>query len=433
MTSTTTADDSLVAGETGSESSSGNHSGGSRARLLIGWAARLVLVAVVSAAVSAAICLLIAVVIWFTTIKGDSAILDALRAGGLAWVAGQGVPVLLNAVTIGVLPWGLGLISFGILLVGTRRVARRFDVRRSMDLALVAVAVVVGAFAFGVAVSWIADMAWQPDARVIAVEAVLRGTGLALAGMGIGAYLGVSDAAEEREDDVHVPLLPAMVLAVLRAGTIAALALLGIGAFAAAISLLTHFDDAVTIQQSLAVGAAGGLGLVLLCLAYVPVLAVWGAAYVIGAGVIIGPGATATPFVAVTAPTTLPAMPLLAAVPQQATPLAWLLPVLAIVVGLFTGLALARGQRGTPRLLRAGLAICAAAVAGLLMALAAFVTAGPLGDQRLVYLGAVPVTVGVLAFGLVLLGAVPAALLGSERRRSNHLAVAPVVIASEDE
>ena len=120
----------------------------------------------------------------------------------------------------------------------------------------------------------------------------------------------------------------------------------------------------------------------------------WGTAYVMGAGVVIGPAVTISPFVAVTAPTQLPPFPLLAALPQGATPLAWALPLTGVAAGVLAGLVIARRARRESRLVRLALATGAAAVAGVLLALGAFLASGSLGDLRLAFLGPLPTTVG---------------------------------------
>jgi len=65
----------------------------------------------------------------------------------------------------------------------------------------------------------------------------------------------------------------------------------------------------------------------------------------------------------------------------------------------------------------------AAAVAGFVLAAGAFLASGSLGDVRLAQLGPVPLTVGVLAAVLVVLGAAPSAVLPSPPDRP-QLAVA---------
>ena len=145
--------------------------------------------------------------------------------------------------------------------------------------------------------------------------------------------------------------------------------------------------------------------------------AVWGAAYVMGAGVVIGPSITVSPFVAVTAPTQLPPFPLLAALPQEASPLAWALPLAGVVAGVLAGIVIARRARRESRLVRLALATGAAVVAGALLALASYLAAGSLGELRLAYLGPLPTTVGILGAVLVVLGAAPSAAAAASTDR----------------
>jgi hypothetical protein len=179
------------------------------------------------------------------------------------------------------------------------------------------------------------------------------------------------------------------------------------------------------MTQSLGAGLWGGLGLFLVGLAFVPTLIVWAATYLLGAGFAIGPSVVVSPFVAVTAPTVLPPFPMLAAIPQTASPVAWALPVVGVVAGVLAGLLVSRTARLEARLTRLALALGAAAVTGLLMFVVAYLADGALGDVRLVHLGPSPATVGVLAFVLVVIGAVPSALVGRSPAKP-QLAVAVV-------
>jgi hypothetical protein len=246
---------------------------------------------------------------------------------------------------------------------------------------------------------------------VSVVHAVGYALVLAVLGLGWGAVRAA------RLDAAATPVATWLAV-VLRSGVAAALALIGIGAAAASVSLLVHVDDAITMTQSLHAGLWGGLGLLGLGLAYAPVLAVWGAAYVMGAGVIIGPAVTVSPFIAVTAPTQLPPFPLLAALPQTASPMAWALPLAGILAGVIAGLMIGRRARQEPRLVRLAMAAGSAAVAGVLLAIAAQLASGSLGDLRLAHVGPSALTVGVLAAVLVALGAAPSAVVPAPPERA---------------
>ena len=306
----------------------------------------------------------------------------------------------LAATPISLMPWGLGLVCGLLLLFGARGAVRRMDIGSYRDLGWVGGGVAAAAVVYAALGAWAADFTWLPGARVSPGEAAIHAGVLALLAMTTGALIAMHQE-NERTGRQLFPVIPQLLAVVLRAGALGALALLGVGALAAALSLMAHFDDSVSLMQSLAVGPGGALGLVLLCLAYVPVLVVWGTAYVVGSGVVIGTGAVVSPFVAVTPPTSLPPVPLLAAIPQQATPFAWLAPVIAICCGLAVGLAVGRGMRGAPRLLRAVIAVTACAFSGVLILIAGFLASGSLGEQRLAQVGPVPTALGMVAFVLL--------------------------------
>lgn len=353
-------------------------------------------------------------VMWMSSPQSGLTWIESLRMAGLLWVIAHGVPATIAGVTVSLVPWGLAVIPVLLLGYAGGWAARRSDVDSPRGVAQL---VLSGAGAYALIAGVLAAVTSRGSASVTVVSAVAYAFVISLLALGFGAW---------RASDVRRPdSVPAMLLVVLRAGAVGAAALVGFGAVAATVSLMSHIDDAVTMAQSLAGGIGGGLGLLALGVAYVPVVAMWGTAYVMGAGVLVGPAVTISPFVAVTAPTQLPPFPLLAALPQGATPLAWALPLTGVAAGVLAGLVVARRARRESRLVRLALATGTATFAGVLLALAAFLASGSLGDLRLAYLGPLPVTVGVLGAVLIVLGAAPSAVAAapSDRRR---LAVANV-------
>jgi hypothetical protein len=345
---------------------------------------------------------------WMSSPQSGLTWIESLRMAGLLWVIAHGVPATIAGVTVSLVPWGLVLIPALLLGYAGGWAARRSGVDTPRAAAHL---VLAGAFAYAVVAGVLAVVTSTGSASVSVVAAVAYAFVVALLALGFGALRASSAVAPA--------WVPPLLLVIIRAGAIGAVALVGLGAFAATASLMAHFDDAVTMAQSLAGGIGGGLGLLALGAAYVPVVAMWGAAYVMGAGVVIGPAVTVSPFVAVTAPTALPPFPLLAALPQGATPLAWALPLSGVVAGVLAGLVIARWARRESRLVRLALATGAAAVAGVLLAIGALLASGSLGDLRLAFLGPVPATVGILGAVLIVLGAAPsaAAPAAGDRRR----------------
>ena len=347
-------------------------------------------------------------VMWMASPESGLTWVESLRLGGLLWVVAHGVPATIAGVTVTLVPWGLVVIPALLLGYAGGWAARRSGVgtwRAAAHLVL------SGAGTYAVLAGALAALTSRPTASVSVPVAAACAFVVALLALGFGTV---------RSSAIRLPeSVPASVLVVARAGAVGAAALVGFGAIAATVSLVVHIDDAVTMAQSLAGGIGGGLALLALGLAYVPVVAMWGTAYVMGAGVVIGPAVTISPFVAVTAPVQLPPFPLLAALPQGASPLAWALPLTGVAAGVVAGLVIARGARRESRLVRLALATGAAAVAGILLAVGAFLASGALGDLRLAFLGPLPATVGILGAVLIVLGAAPgaAAAAPSDRRR----------------
>jgi hypothetical protein len=325
---------------------------------------------------------------------------EATRLGGLLWLVANGVPPSIGPVTYTLVPYGLTLVPLLLLGYGGSWAARRARIRDWRDLViLVGGATVSYALIVGIAASLTA----RPGASVSTADAVLHGAVLAAIAVGFGATRGAGMSV--------LTALPASISTMVRAGLMGIVALLGAGAVAAGAALLVRVDDAVTMAQSLHAGTWGGLGLLMLGLAFAPVVIVWSTSYVLGAGFAIGPGIVVSAFIPVTSPTQLPPFPLLAAVPQSASPFAWALPVVGVAVGVLVGLSIARGARREARLVRLALAIGAATLTAVGMLAVSFLADGALGDVRLAHLGPSPTTVAVLAFVLVALGAVPSAVV----------------------
>jgi hypothetical protein len=386
------------------------------------------LLGVVAALWAAAIGLVLAIVpmliTWIATTSTGLTWPEATRLGGLIWVVAHGAPVVIGPVTYSLLPWGLVVIPLLLLGYAGGWAARHARVQTLRELAIL---VGTGTVVYAAIGGFVASSTFSPGAWTGVLEAVLRAGGIALIGLSWGAGRASALTASS--------LLPGLGALILRAGLLGALSILGAGAVALAAATLVRFDDVVTMSQSLHAGTWGGLALLVLGVAYLPVAIAWSSSYLLGAGFAIGPGVVVSPFIPVTSPTQLPPFPLLASVPQSATPLAWALPVVGVVAGVLVGLAVARGARAESRLTRLALALGASAVTAVVMLVVTWLADGSLGDVRLAHLGPQAATVGVLTFVLVTLGAVPSAVVASPPARP-QLAVsvgeAPVDEASDE-
>jgi len=195
------------------------------------------------------------------------------------------------------------------------------------------------------------------------------------------------------------------------------------GAALVALSLILHFGEVIRIQQFLDPGPLGGIALLLLGVGYIPVAAMWAVSYCLGAGVTIGGGVSLSPFIAVSTPVELPPFPLLAALPQDVGLVAWALPAIGVAAGALIAISVARGifPLGRRVVLAAGASVLSAIGVYLLL----FMSSGSLGTLNLVQLGPRPALGGVIALALMLIGAIPIALLFGIRSRKTKPAPEP--------
>jgi len=211
--------------------------------------------------------------------------------------------------------------------------------------------------------------------------------------------------------------VPAAVRAGVRTGVVAAALIVAAGALAAGVTLAVNGGDAAGMLASYRTGVLGQAGITVLCLAYAPNLAVWGATYLLGPGFAVGVDTIVSPGDVLIGP--LPALPPLAGLPS--TPVAQFAPALLaapVLAAMAAGWLLAR-RSGRPagvspwaRL--AGTAALAGPVAGLLVHLAGVVSSGGLGSGRLAVLGPSGWTAGLVTAVVVSAGV----MLGASAARA---------------
>ncbi|MFD0594572.1 DUF6350 family protein [Catellatospora coxensis] len=190
-----------------------------------------------------------------------------------------------------------------------------------------------------------------------------------------------------------------------RAGVVAALLVLAVGAGAVGLAVAMNGAQATHDLAGFHTGVLGQAGLTLLSLVYGPNFAVWAASYLLGPG-----------FAAGTLPLTQ--LPVFAGVPTgPLRGLGWLLTVLPLLGGVAAAVLMARrrlrprrNRRGDvltpePRWLRlCGSALIAGLVAGVLLAAAGYASGGVLPVSGPVRTGPVVWQVGAMATLVVALG-----------------------------
>ncbi|MDP2287929.1 MAG: DUF6350 family protein [Actinomycetota bacterium] len=337
---------------------------------------------------------------WLTTDHGANGPRELANLIGGAWLGIQNVPLNNGPVKYSILPWGLVIVVIFALYRAALMLGRATKNSTKLELGIL---MAVAALTYAAVMATVAALTATQGLQAPIGQAALTGAIIA-AGTFATALMRTTDQGK-----ALLKQIPKDIKTVARAGTAGALGLLGAGAVLALISLIWHFWQAREILEFLDAGVFGGLLIVIACIGYLPVLVLWSTSYLLGPGIAIGPGIGLSPFMPTPPPTELPAFPLLAALPEKLGPLAWGLPIIAVLIGVGVGITCARGGP-LPALMRLASATAACAATGITIGALTALSTGSLGDVRLLSVGPDPVFVGLLAFGLTALGAVPTAL-----------------------
>jgi hypothetical protein len=193
--------------------------------------------------------------------------------------------------------------------------------------------------------------------------------------------------------------------------------LVGGGGLLVLVSLVRHGDAVREALLQLTGVWSGRVAVLLLCLAFLPNAAVWGAAYALGPGFTLGgPGHTTAPFSAARPEPLVPSLPLLEAVPDGGmVPAVWAVGLVPSAAGLVLGwctAAAARADRDAlwSRSRTSGTAVLASLLCGLFFAALTALSSGRLGVAALAHVGPVWWQVGGAVVVWTVVVAVPVAL-----------------------
>jgi hypothetical protein len=345
-------------------------------------------VAATAAAVWAAAVTYLPVLAFAMLAGGGVGAVTRLAAAG--WLLAHGVPITVGAERVSLVPLlltGVALWRLGRAGVHASRAVgghRARTMRRALTAAL---AVGLAYAGLGAIVA-----AW--------VGAPVGGAAMRL-GVLASAAAGLGVLVHTRAGRLLSRRAPQVVRDAVRTGVSAAALVLAIGAAAAGTALAIRGVDAATMLGSYRAGVIGQAGITLLCLAYAPNLAVWGAAYLLGPGFALGVGTVVSPGLVAVGP--VPTVPIFAALPQHAiSGAASALLGVPLVAAMGAGVALARQRAGAgwTRLL-AGAAL-GGPVGGVLLQTTAVASGGSLGSDRLAQIG--PTGSGVGLWGALVLG-----------------------------
>jgi hypothetical protein len=247
--------------------------------------------------------------------------------------------------------------------------------------------------------------AGMPSLHPIGLQAVLGAAVVSSVGVTLGAA-GYRHGGAVAGLVRVVQSLPAPVARC--CGPAAAALAVQVGAAAVVLAALLGAGNArvVELHRALQPGAAGGAVLTLGQALVVPNLVLWTAAALAGPGFGVGTGSWVT--LSVSKLGALPALPVLGALPAPGRlPVAALaLLVVPVLAGVVAGALLARSQGSAPSLARRAVDVAGvAALAGVSMAVLAWLSGGPAGPGRLADVGPLPWLTGLVFAAEVAAGA----------------------------
>jgi hypothetical protein len=346
-----------------------------------------------------------------------STVVGALRIAAGTWLLGQGVPITTLADRITLVPltvtvwiaWRLARAGVhASRATGAHRGASPWPAVRAGLMVSIAYACIGALVCLLARTADVSASPWRAAATCGAFAAV----------MAVGGALRHGRAGRRLMRRV-----PRLVVQAVRAGIAATAFLVAAGAGAAGLALALHGRGATDLMAAFGAGVVGQVGITALCLAFLPNMAVWGAAYLVGPGFAVGAGTVVSPGDVLIGP--VPALPVLAGLPSA--PLTGVGPALLgvpFVAGLAAGILLAgapsrsmpeRRQTWLPML---GAAALAGPVAGVLVSLAMVASRGGLGSGRLADIGASDLRVAFFAGGVITVGTVLGAASRTVLRRA---------------
>lgn len=302
-------------------------------RVSRGEQARILLFAALSPLVAGYVALAVLLAVVVALAPGSSVSFDGiLGATGPVWLAALHVPLIIAGHPLGVLP--LLPTAFVVFLAGKAAIgaADRLGASTPRHAMPIFLAVAIGHAAFGVLLSLVGS-----DGEVMSspIVAFLLGALFGLIGTAIGlsGRCGLRVALLAKADEPT--------RAGLRAGLLGLLGLLAAGAVVLALALVLSWPTVTSMFGSTAPGFGGGLGLLLLSLAYLPNALVGAASFAAGPGFSLG-ALVVRPLAFHSGPVL--GLPLLGALPVRFAP--WWVVVLLLPAAVGAGVGwVCRGVR----------------------------------------------------------------------------------------
>ena len=376
--------------------------------------------AVIVVAIGVGIALVPLTILWATHFDLAVDWLVFWRAAADVWLLGNGVDLMVQLDPVVVAALGLPAAAapfpITIALLGFALLAAILGVRTGMRAAETPhrwVGVVVSILAYGVLATLITFSAGAEVVRPSHLQGILLPTVIYASGVLIGAELGRARRGAEGADGLHpvgrgiraryraLPLTTHTVLVeALRGGTAAVAGVIGVSAVAVAALILVNYATIIGLYETVQAGIMGGITLTLAQLALIPNLVIWAAAWFIGPGIAVGVGTSVSAAGTLLGP--VPGLPILGTLPHGTLALGFIGLLVPILVGFACAVMTRQrmGRSGTsahtmPQHLITGLSM--GVVAGILLGLLAWWSAGSMGPGRLSEVGPNPLLVGALA------------------------------------
>jgi hypothetical protein len=332
-----------------------------------------------------------------------------LRYGMAAWLLGHGVPLRLDGQPITLVPLAVTALAIWRCVRAGRNTTRALGVRRVRSVRPAIVVAASVAIPYGLLGAGAAAITRGPELEVPILRAGLTLGGFALIGAFFGAWPHSGFARRLRVR------MPYVIRDGVRAGVVAVSFLVAAGAVAVGVQIAVAGATATASLRNMHLGFAGDLGIVVVCLAYAPNLAVWASAYLAGPGFTLGQ---------------VPELPVFAGLPDRAiTGVGQILLATPVIAGLVAGVLLARRarteaehgdrRRSVGRGELVGATLLAAPAAAIVLAVIGFAGAGALGGGALANTGQVGWEFAVIGGLGIAIGALVGAQLAAGSRSSS--------------